>query len=747
MSSPCWEEVTQMYTKLILRNVRRSVKDYLIYLVTMTICVTLFYAFLSISSSFYHPAIGAKYDISMLGDGMKMAILAITLLLLFLIRYVNGYMLRRRQKEFAMQAVMGMEQRTLSRLFFAETFIMGMAAIIIGIMLGSLCSQFLTAMLLSSYGQPYRLSWMLFPDTTALTLAFFALSFLFVGLFNVRSIRKTRVIDMLYGERRNEKSLRRSRFMPVIVSLYLIAAAAMVRTGIVNKQFYFDRRMAIPVHIMFRGNILMPALTLLIFLIWLVIRKKWAFHHFLIAMLIAAALNTCFAAAIPQMQTRYLLSIDSGNMNRYLTFILADLSFIVCCIIYLAGLLLEVWKEKSPAAKYKEYNLFFFGQIITKLNSSVKAMTLICLTLALSIFLFVAAPALVGWSSGYLDVRSRYDIQVTSHYNNVYDEAGLPSGSYDLISDFLSEQQITPAFDLTFSLCLPQKEDFHNRIKQNFPAAAISLSDYNAVRQMCGYAPVSLKEGEFTTQWSAVATQEEIGDFLASHTTVPTDAGELALSEHAYFTEHLGTTLYNLYTDMLYVFPDSVCSSLLPVISNRYCLCREDESLTYDQAVMLRERFTKQYPEDGEGVHYFLRTRTEQVSDNKAGNFVLQSSMIYGAVVLMVICLTILSLQQLMDAPYYKYRFGVLRKIGAAEQDISKLILKQLAVWFGLPILTAAGIAAILIVYFFRMFSVQIAAYVGFDKLFAQAGGILFLLLGLLGCYFASTWIMFRRSV
>ena len=112
-----------MYTKLIFRNVRRSVRDYLIYLVTMTICVTLFYAFLSISSSFYHPSLGTEYDISMLGDGMKMAILAITLLLLFLIRYVNGYMLRRRQKEFAIQAVMGMEQRTLSWLFFAETFL------------------------------------------------------------------------------------------------------------------------------------------------------------------------------------------------------------------------------------------------------------------------------------------------------------------------------------------------------------------------------------------------------------------------------------------------------------------------------------------------------------------------------------------------------------------------------------------------------------------------------------------------
>ena len=53
-----------MYGKLILRSARRSVQDYLIYLVTLTLCVGLFYAFLSISSRYYHPALGAEFDLS-----------------------------------------------------------------------------------------------------------------------------------------------------------------------------------------------------------------------------------------------------------------------------------------------------------------------------------------------------------------------------------------------------------------------------------------------------------------------------------------------------------------------------------------------------------------------------------------------------------------------------------------------------------------------------------------------------------
>ena len=111
-----------MYTKLIFKNAKRSGKDYLIYIVTMTLCVTLFYAFLSISSTHYHPTIGAEYNISLLAGGMKLAICGISLLLLFLIHYVNRFMLRKKQSEFAVEATLGMEQKTIGLLFFWRDF-------------------------------------------------------------------------------------------------------------------------------------------------------------------------------------------------------------------------------------------------------------------------------------------------------------------------------------------------------------------------------------------------------------------------------------------------------------------------------------------------------------------------------------------------------------------------------------------------------------------------------------------------
>lgn len=732
-----------MYAKLIFKNAERSLKDYLIYIVTMTICVTLFYSFLSISSRYYQPDIGSEYDFTLLSDGMKIAICLITLCLLFLIRFVNNYMLRRRQKELAVQSIMGMEQKTIARLFFAETLIMGTISIGLGMILGAFCSQFITAMLLTSYGKDYALTWTLFPDTVLLTIGFFALSFLAVGVFNTRTIQKTKIIDMLSADRENDLELKKSRWIVAASVLFEIFTVWALITGINRVLFYYDSRFALPVKIMFLGNVFIPAATLLWSVWWLIAKRKAGFYTLLPVLLGFSALNAFMAASVPLFTNQYYLA---GTINQYMMFILIDLLFFIYALIYLTGNFIVAWKEKSPEHRYNGENLFFFGQIISKLSTTSKTMTLICITLVLAIFLFIAAPILTGWASGYLDIRSMYDVQIFSRYNNVYEEKYLPNDSYEMITDFLAEHGIETAYDCTFHLYLPEEADFDNRVKYDFPVAAISLSDYNMIREMLGYELVSLSENEFTTHWKSIATEEEKDSFFTEHTSVITDAGELTLAEHSYYEEAIGETAYNFYTDVVYIFPDSVCEKLLPVMQNRYIITAE--RISYPYALEMEELFTAEYPELAEnGVSFAIRLSTLQINSTKAGNFVLQASMIYGAIVLMVICLTVLSLQQLLDAGQYKYRFSVLRKLGVEEQRITKLILKQLGVWFGLPIIVAVMVATIIIAYFIQTISAEISAYIGLSTLMLQVGATISILAILLVCYFISTWILFKSSI
>lgn len=57
-----------------------------------------------------------------------------------------------------------------------------------------------------------------------------------------------------------------------------------------------------------------------------------------------------------------------------------------------------------------------------------------------------------------------YDVQISTRYNDVYDEADLPRDNYELVTEFLEEHNIETSFDRMVNLYLPNKSDFHNRV-------------------------------------------------------------------------------------------------------------------------------------------------------------------------------------------------------------------------------------------------------------------------------------------
>lgn len=442
-----------MYAKLALENVKKSTKDYLIYIVTLTACISMFYAFLSISSNYYDPNIGAEFNLDILGDGIKYAILLITVLLMFLMQYVNHFMIQRRKREFAIQSIIGMEQSTIARLFFVESLIMGIFSLIVGIGLGGVFSQFITAMLLQMYHKPFEFSFMLFPDTIILTILFFCICFATVGLSQVRTIRKIKI-------------------------------------------------------------------------------------------------------------------------------------------------------------------------------------------------------------------------------------------------------------------------------------------------KMAGYDEISLRDHEFTTQWLSITPQDSISAYLEAHKSIKTDGGDLQLADISAHTVDLGEDFYN-FQSVIYIVPDHICNKLTSANTFRYMMA--DKTISYDIAQELKSYFENSSLTDSL-VTYNITMRTIEVNDNSAIIFIMQTGLTYSAIILFVTCFTILALQQLSDSGKYKYRFRVLRNMGVEEPHIRKLILKQLAVWFGVPVILALILSGAFLVFLFVGFHMQIAVYIGVQRLVQQLLIVLAILGVLLISYFISTWVLFNKS-
>ena len=197
-----------MFSKLALRNVRRSFRDYGVYLLTLTFGVCLFYTFNAIEGQ------GAMVYLSRNDNPMVSSILMlidifsvfVAVVLACLILYADRFLLRRRKRELGTYLLLGLTQGQVSRLLFLETGVVGLLSLAAGLALGVPASWGMSALTLSMFEVDVSgllglsFSW----RAAGKTVLYFGLIFLLVMGFSGLEVSRARLIDLLQGERKNE---------------------------------------------------------------------------------------------------------------------------------------------------------------------------------------------------------------------------------------------------------------------------------------------------------------------------------------------------------------------------------------------------------------------------------------------------------------------------------------------------------------------------------------------------------------
>ena len=119
-----------MYIKLALRNLRRSARDYGIYFLTVAVTVALMESFLALACA--RDVLSLSENMGILTTGIVGVSVLVALLSSCVIAYGVGFMLGQRKQEFALYQLMGMELRTVQRMFFWENGLLGLAAFGLG---------------------------------------------------------------------------------------------------------------------------------------------------------------------------------------------------------------------------------------------------------------------------------------------------------------------------------------------------------------------------------------------------------------------------------------------------------------------------------------------------------------------------------------------------------------------------------------------------------------------------------------
>lgn len=680
-----------MYVKLAKSNAKKSIKDYLIYFITITICVSLFYAITSLSSSSYELITEESYNFKALKLILQYSSYVITAFLILLIAYVNKYMIRRRKREFATYVLLGVEQKNVAFMFFIETLIIGILAIISGIFMGTLFSQVITAIVLISAKQEVIFSFKLYMDTVVITFIFFISMFCIIGLYNLIVLRKIKLIDMLNAHKQVEFQFKRSgKVYSVIfilsVILYIICGSYTIK--LINIEIDYSIKSL---------------------------------------MYIAASL---------------------------ITFIIGTYS-----LFYSIAYIMIYIKDKWINFKYEGTNLFLIGSIVSKIKTAPILMATISMTFLGAMISFIITLVMAQWALGYLDMRVPYDIDIRNNYstsflsevsiNNVKE---LPKLDYSEVIDYLNNN----GYDVK-NYC--QIEKYFININENSESIlAIGLSDFNKLRSMLGYKEIELKDNEFTTQWFSATTDEEINNYVIKNSVLNIEGEIFNISDNSFYKESIGNGLY-LNANNIVILPDNIVDKF-DFIENNFVANIKNE-MSYEEANYFQNNyinewfrknnseFIRKYIKEENIIFRVIDARIKSLETNNILNATLAMRIlgVYLGVVLIMISLTILSLSQLSDSIEHKDRFNVLRKLGIEDKEINNIVLKQISIYFIVPI-TIAIIGAIIFIYNYYLFYKDIITVFVGDKTFGLSVGFgIVLMLIIYICYFIGTYYSFKRNI
>lgn len=680
-----------MYAQLAKTNVRKSIKDYLIYFITIAICVSLFYAITSLSSSDYELITEESYNFRALKIILQYSTYLITAILILLIAYVNKYMIGRRKREFATYVLLGAEQISVSLVFFIETIVVGFLAIITGILVGTLFSQAITAIVLISAKQEVVFSIKLYADTVVITFIFFISMFCIIGLYNVIVLRKIKLIDMINAHKQVEFQFKRSNkvyiaIFVVSIIMYIISGSYTVK--LINSEIDYSVK-----------SLMYIGISLITFII--------------------------------------------GTYALFYS--------IAYIMIYI--------KNKCINFKYEGTNLFLIGAIVSKVKTAPILMATISITFLGAMISFIMTLVMSQWSMGYLDMRVPYDIEIRNNYStnflaqsNIDDIKVIPKLDYSEIVEWLNNN----GKDIE-SYCQVEKYiiSHDDNIKSTL---AIKLSDFNKLRTMLGYDEIKLNDKEFTTQWHNAVSDEVINNYVGKNSKLNINGVTYNISQDSSYKESIGEGFY-FNSDNIIILPDEVCDNLDFIETN--FVANIENKMKYEEANEFRQNyiynwfrsnnseFVTKYSDENDITYRVIDIRIKSLEINNILTTTLAMRIlgVYLGIVLLMISLTILSLSQLTDSIEHKDRFNVLRKLGVEENQINRIILKQISIYFIVPIVIAMIGDAIFIYNYYLIYNDIITVFVGNIEFILSIIFGVALMIVIYICYFIGTYYTFKRNI
>lgn len=227
-----------MLSKLAFRNVKRSIKDYIIYLITITISFSLIFALNLVSSSEAVIELSKGLDtFAYLLYGINAIVI---LVISYLINYTTRFMFQKRSKEFGMYMLLGIKKKKITKMFLLENLMIGLIALVIAIPIGFIASQFMSMIIVSLLGLPQAIFIELNLNSIGLLVLYFVIIYILVLFRANRRMKKISIYELIYLEKQNEEKIMKKKKHRTIIFI-VSAILGILGLYVWNSQFQYDK--------------------------------------------------------------------------------------------------------------------------------------------------------------------------------------------------------------------------------------------------------------------------------------------------------------------------------------------------------------------------------------------------------------------------------------------------------------------------------------------------------------------------
>lgn len=201
------------YARLAANNIRKNGQIYIPYIITCTITIAFYYIMKSLSlNGGLSDLIGAATISYTLGLGCRV-IMIFSLIFLF---YTNSFLMKRREKEFGLFHILGMEKKHLMRVIGTETIYIALLAMGLGFIFGIALDKVMYLLILRIMDAEIPLGFYISKEAIVSTVIIYGVIFFLIYLNTVRKLKSSKPIELLKGGHVGEKEPKANWFLALL---------------------------------------------------------------------------------------------------------------------------------------------------------------------------------------------------------------------------------------------------------------------------------------------------------------------------------------------------------------------------------------------------------------------------------------------------------------------------------------------------------------------------------------------------